>query len=428
MGQVFALARYNPDGSIDPNFGSNGTLTTEFPSTRFSSASAVAVDRLNIIAAGYADFRIAVARYNYNGSLDASFGSRTGLLGRGSGKVFIPFPGVHDVGAEALAIDGDRKIVVAGTAFVDQPAGPGRPAQTRRFFILARLHMDGHLDDSFGDHGRVMTDFVSRGGANAHSVSIDSQGRIVVGGVAQRVENASTGIGADDVAVARYHADGSLDHDFNGDGKVLTNLGQALDTTGAESVAIDFNSHKIIAAGTAIDRQVFPPRYKFALVRYNVDGSVDQSFGGGKVFTDFSSVQDGGAHSVLPVAINKIVVAGTKCTGAVNGVLQNKIALARYHQDGSLDTTFGGNGKVVGNFFGTACAVARGQLNTIVVASIGGSGFELASYDQYGDLNTSFGQNGRATTSFQSATYASVHGMAIDPYTRIVLAGDATVT
>jgi uncharacterized delta-60 repeat protein len=123
-----------------------------------------------------------------------------------------------------------------------------------------------------------------------------------------------TGAG-DDFALARYNLDGSLDTSFDGDGKVTTDFG-GLD--GALGVAIQ-PDRKIVAAGFTGD--------DFSLARYNLDGSLDTSFGGdGKVTTDF-----GGFDQAFEVAIqpNGSVVAA--------GFTGDDFALARYNRDGSLD-------------------------------------------------------------------------------------------
>jgi len=104
----FTLARYNANGSLDTNFGNNGKVITDFSGYN-DLAYALTVDSGGkIVLAGTAsqnDF--AVARYNANGSLDINFGT--------NGKVTTDFGGYYDE-ALAIAIDSSGKIVVAGTA------------------------------------------------------------------------------------------------------------------------------------------------------------------------------------------------------------------------------------------------------------------------------------------------------------------------
>src|SRR5262249_19285229 len=137
----FALARYNPDGSLDPSFGAAGKLTSDFFGN-WDQANGVAIQPDGkIVAAGTAghttssstlDF--ALARYNPDGSLDPTFGS--------SGKQTTDFFGNQD-SAFGLVIQPDGKIVLAGYAH------HGDDTSTSDF-ALARYNIDGTLDSGFG--------------------------------------------------------------------------------------------------------------------------------------------------------------------------------------------------------------------------------------------------------------------------------------
>jgi uncharacterized delta-60 repeat protein len=109
----FALARYNTDGSLDPALDTDGKVTTDFDAgLDFGYAVAIQADG-KIVTAGYADVSgsrdFALARYNPDGSLDTAFD--------GDGKVTTDFAGSADV-AWGMVIQGDGKIVVAGLADV----------------------------------------------------------------------------------------------------------------------------------------------------------------------------------------------------------------------------------------------------------------------------------------------------------------------
>jgi uncharacterized delta-60 repeat protein len=176
----FALARYNPDGSLDATFGSGGKVTTEFTGN-FDQANAVALQpNGKIVAAGNTgagtshDF--ALARYNPDGSLDATFGS--------GGKVTTDFTGGSDQ-ATALSLQPNGKIVAAGTASTG----------TILEFALVRYKKHGGLDPSFGSGGKVTTDFT---GSNdvAWGVALQPDRKIVAVGGAGTVNS--------DFALARY--------------------------------------------------------------------------------------------------------------------------------------------------------------------------------------------------------------------------------
>ena len=144
-GGDFALARYNPNGSLDTSFSGDGKQRTDFGGG-FDVATGVALQADGkIVAVGGAgggatgnDF--ALARYNPNGSLDTSFS--------GDGKRRTDFGG-SDV-ATAVALQGDGKIVAVGElAAAPPPTTSPSPATTP----------NGSLDTSFSGDGKQTTDF-----------------------------------------------------------------------------------------------------------------------------------------------------------------------------------------------------------------------------------------------------------------------------
>ena len=325
----FAITRYNRDGSLDTTFGAGGKVTTDFPST-LDQANAVAIqsDGKIIIAGSQrvdiftGDDNFALLRYNPDGSLDPTFGS--------GGKVTTEFSSGRPDAALDLAIQADGKIVAVGSS---------SNSSTADDFALMRFNRDGSLDPTFGSGGKVTTDFAGSpfGFDVANSVAIQSDGKIIAGGMVQ----------SGDFGLARYHTDGSLDSTFGTGGKVITEVSSSGDAISA--LAIQSNG-KIVAAGYALSIVV----YDFALARYNTDGSLDTTFGaGGKVITDFS----GGNDFALDVAIQfngKIIAVGEASTDA-----STDFGLVRYNTDGSLDSTFGSGGKVTTDFPGSRGDSAR---------------------------------------------------------------------
>jgi len=303
-----AMARYNPDGSLDPTFGSGGKVTTVFGTSSNAHALALQADG-KIVIRGVVEFAPpptvpptlcfgpcsgpsfpALLRYNPDGSLDPTFGS--------GGKVTTEFVGVAGAGPASLALQPDGKIVAAGVG-----ADP-----SRHFFALARYNPDGRLDGTFGSGGKVTTDFGGEDGA--YAVGIQADGKIVVAGLSQ------PGGGGRNFALARYNPDGHLDGTFGTGGKVTTDFG-GLDM--ATSLALQPDG-KIVAAGSS----TVVGGSNFALARYNPDGHLDGTFGsGGKVTTDFGDWDR--AHAVAIQADGKIVVVGK--TG---GIYTTDSALARY--------------------------------------------------------------------------------------------------
>jgi uncharacterized delta-60 repeat protein len=360
----FALARYNSQGRLDRQFGVDGKVLTDFgPGNDFANAVAIQSDG-KIVAAGYsfasgtADF--ALARYNSDGTLDATFNA--------TGKVLTDLSGAGGDFANALAIQPDGKIVVAGIS--DQSG-------TSFDFALARYNSDGTLDATFNATGKVLTDLSGAGSADvARALAIQPDGKLVVAGSS----NASGT--SDDFALARYNPDGTLDATFNATGKVLTDLSGSGSADLAYGLAIQSDG-TIVAAGFSIATG----NYDFALARYNPDGTLDDTFNAtGKVLTDLSGA--GSADLAYGLAIQsdgKIVAAGSSFAGGTS----YDFALARYNPDGTLDATFNATGKVLTDLSGSgsddvAYALAIQSNGKIVAAGISTTSttadFALARY------------------------------------------------
>jgi uncharacterized delta-60 repeat protein len=188
------LARYSPDGSLDPAFGDHGVTTTSI-GIASGIGSLVLQKNGKIIAGGFANlngpYLITLARYNQDGSLDASFGNR-GVVVSALGTTI----------GDTLALQSDGKVVVGGTT----PTVPYR-------WRLARYLSDGSLDSSFGSRGTVTTQVVGSSPSFVDALAIQPDGKIVAGGV-----------GADLVDLARYNPSGSLDSTFGTGGTVASSI------------------------------------------------------------------------------------------------------------------------------------------------------------------------------------------------------------
>ena len=374
----FALARFNPNGTLDSTFGKNGTLTTNFGkgngigssgATSYDDARAVAIQPGGkIVVAGFSnvgnkdffDFDFAIARYNSNGTLDRTFG--------GNGKVTTDFSNGSEDRAFAIAIQKDGKILVAGSS----PNSPGV-----NDFALARYNPDGTLDKTFGGNGKVITDF-SNGFEEAIAIAIQPDGKIVAAGSSTATRRSF------DFALARYNPDGTLDKTFGSNGRVITYF---KNDSGDEAFDMALQPDgKIVVVG------LFTPdgiTFDFAVARYNTNGTLDKTFSGdGKVITDFTNSNDT-ARGVAIQPDDKIVVVGDSDSSRTDD-----FALVRYNTNGTLDTTFGNKGKILTDFtdrFGLsqsdqADAVAIQKDGKIVAAgtSISSSNsFALARYRNF---------------------------------------------
>jgi uncharacterized delta-60 repeat protein len=388
-----------------------------------TSVSSIAIDSNGKIVAGvnFGSFSLSeggnggrghfgLVRFNTDGSLDSTFGT--------DGKVIIEF---ENSTINSIAIDSNGKMVVGGYI-----------ANTliNNDFLLARYNIDGSLDTTFGSNGKVSTDFgiiddSGSGDDRINSIVIDNNGKIVVGGYT----NNGNGL-TRDFALARYNINGSLDDTFGSNGKVTTFFGNNHEE--ANSIRIDSDG-KIVAGGFAVNATHFD----FALARYNTNGSLDDTFDGdGKVTTDWAS--QSGIHSIAIYNDDKIVVAGFVNTGPMGmyGIPlysgSGDFLLARYNIDGSLDTTFGSNGKVttdwgsdtISSHYDVITSIAIDSNSKIVAGGNTNFGSAIARYNMDGSLDNTFDTDGKMISTIGSNNRIS--SMAIDANGKIVVAGVET--
>ncbi len=370
---------------VAAKFGSNGKVTTPIGNDNDKAESLILQPDGKLVAAGWSyngsngDF--ALARYESNGSLDLSFGT--------GGKVTTPF-GSDQSCARSLILQPDGKLVAAGYSDDD--------------FALARYNSDGSLDLSFGTGGKVTTHF-SIYADGTESLILQPDGKLVAAGHSNR-----------DFALARYNSDGSLDLSFGTGGKVITSFGS--DQSRARSLILQPDG-KLVAAGSSGNIS----NYDFALARYNSNGSLDLSFGtDGTVTTPIGSYDH--AYSLILQPDGKLVAAGQSNNGGYD------FALARYENDGDLDSSFGTGGKVttpIGSSNDNARSLILqpdGKLVAAGYSNNGGYDFALARYNSNGSLDLSFGTGGKVITPIGSSTdYA--HSLILQPDGKLVAAGSS---
>ena len=237
----FVVTRLNPDGSFDTSFGDGGTSGADFGGYEYGLAAGLQPDGKVVVAGSTSvNSDIAVARFNPDGRLDASFdpgGSE------GSGKKTFGYGGL-DV-AQAVLMQPDHKIVLAGHG--------GHPSHD---FAVTRLNPDGSFDTSFGSGGTSAADF--GGYDESYAAALQPNGKIVIAG------NTPVTDMDDDVAVARMQPDGGLDTTFSFDGRTTVNFG-GFDF--ANAVALQPNG-RIVLAGSSND---------FAVARLEGDPPTDAS-------------------------------------------------------------------------------------------------------------------------------------------------------
>jgi uncharacterized delta-60 repeat protein len=212
----FALARYNPDGTLDSGFSGDGRRTTNFGGDDAAYDVALQPDG-KVLVAGSSSGDFALARYEPDGRLDQTFS--------GNGKLTVRFGDQRGAGAQALVLRGNGKIVAAG----------GESGK----FALVGFDPAGLLDSAFGGDGIVTTRFTGghgypRGASASDLALIDD--RLLAAGRAD-----------DDFALARYRLGGRLDPDFSGDGKLRTDF--PFDDDAAAAIALQ--DGKLLVAGTS---------------------------------------------------------------------------------------------------------------------------------------------------------------------------------
>jgi uncharacterized delta-60 repeat protein len=347
------------------------------------------------------------------GALDTTFG--------GTGTVI----GMNGVANAVLVQPADGKVIAAGYSPNSSGASQG---------ALTRYNPDGTPDTSFGSGGRVSTALAANGGM-FHGAALQTDGKIVAVGEAYaptRVNGVSTS--KTEFVVARYTASGALDAAFGGTknkngtvsnaGEVLISFGSGRDVASALGLETVNGATKIVVAGWTNSVTGHP---EVVVARFNLDGSLDTSFGGGtgKVFTVVPNVYTvTQALAIQPDG--KIVVAGLSTN-------TEHAFLARYNINGTLDAAFGSNGVVVASFTpqDDFYAVAIQPDGKIVAAGDGTTTFPGGGEDSRGDvvrfntdgtLDTTFG--GTGMTFYPDAVNGSFYNaVALQSNGEIVAAG-----
>ncbi len=385
----FALARYDPEGNLDPQFGTDGIVISAFDGRNGAWAVAIQLNHQIVVAGSfmnddYSYQAVALARFNANGSLDTGFGTGGRATAQIGGAGF----------ARAVALQADNHIVTAGDNYRD--------------FILSRWDENGSLDTSFGQDGAVITDL--GGSEQGYSAVMQADGKMILAGVTNNTLY-------DNIALARYGADGSLDSDFGTGGQVITQFGDSFDT--AYAIASQPDGKAVIAGSSSGGRT-----WLFSLSRYNPDGSLDDSFGRKGISLTRIADKDSLAYALAIQPDAKIVVAGGTVSGALGYF---DFVVARYNPDGSLDPSFGSGGLVItsaGDGRGGANAVALQPDGKIVAAGwvSNGSDFMVVRYAANGSLDPTFGNGGIVTTDFKNQVDRA-YALLIQPDGMIVVAG-----
>jgi uncharacterized delta-60 repeat protein len=291
----WAIARFAPDGSLDPTFGVGGRVTTAFGWDEDRIVRLLQQPDGKIIGVGAGgfgggSFRIVLARYLTDGTLDGSFGI--------NGMVSTPCPGGGGCYIADALLMSDGGIMIGGSVNGD--------------FLLGRYDAAGALDSGFGNGGFVSTDLANGLPDGIVALARQSDDKIIAGGYA------SPG----DAALARYDLDGSLDASFGTAGTVVVpNVGPVS--------ALALRGDDTIVAAT-----------RNGMVRLLADGSIDPTFG------------TGGVASGSYIGWTRLSLQSTGAIIVGHEESPDRFVLSRFSEEGVRDPMFGLNGFVITGFFG----------------------------------------------------------------------------
>jgi uncharacterized delta-60 repeat protein len=385
----------DPPGTLDVTFGKAGAARVKFNDTLFAVAGGgfvLAPDGSLLLcgnAATAGGVAIALARLTADGSVDLSFGAQGTLLANGPGAL-------SDV-CEGLAVLPSGRILVGG--FESGPSGA-------HYFMAAAFTQTGSVDPTFGTDGFFAMDVGAGGGpdvdSKAYALALQSDGKLLL-----------AGFGGTQGAMIRLTPDGQIDSSFAN--------GAALGPSGLAFVGLGLRS----------DGRIFGSFNAMSLTvrRYSSLGAVDGTYGVAGLGKGPAGQQLGDRSGQLVVQPDdKVVLSGTR--SGVSGA-GDSIELARYADDGTLDSSFGEGGIVTTSIvsgYAQAHALALGPSGQIAVAASisspsSATSFGVARYTALGKLDTTFGGPGYVTTIVGEGAVAQA--VAFDAYGRIIVAGKA---
>ncbi len=390
---------YAQDGSLDITFGNNGIVKSNIGSP-YDEISSIAIQSDGkIVVVGKSNLNtysdITIARYLINGTLDNNFGN--------NGSTTFSYSSLDDYGV-GIVIQNDGKMLIAGTTY-DSTKG-------NQSAILIRYNNNGTLDNTFGNNGFVVTS-INNYNNICTSIALQSDGNILLGGYTETCAGGYT----QEMFVIRYQNNGTLDLTFNSNGIALSNY-NAFGVKGS-SIVIQ-SDDKIIIGGNSVSNS----NVNFAITRFNTNGSLDNTFSHDGMDTIFIGGTIDYGTKVALQNDGQIVLAGYSHNGS-----NTDFALVRYNIHGIIDSSFGNKGIVttdISNQNNTLLSLAIQNDNKIIAAGFSYNGhdydFTLARYNNNGTLDNSFDSDGILTTDVEGQNdFCSTIALQADG--KIVVAG-----
>jgi uncharacterized delta-60 repeat protein len=414
-------------GALDTSFAKDGVTSNSFDTTLAQGhGMAVQADGKIVEVGGTSDGKLALVRYNTDGTLDKTFGSQ----GTGKETTHVLAADLANFGV-CVAIQPDGKIVVGGQAIGPAPG-------IDDYMIVCRFNSNGSFDNTFSQDG--VADFqniqshINGQYARADAIAFQKNGQIIIAGD----ENQGFFNSNDNLLLIRLNKDGSVDQNFGIRGSVDFDHD---DNEAPEAVTIDYNDTpainpdygKIIVVGHVfsdqeesdeIDGVIQDTTFKALIARFTPSGQLDTSFNK----TGYIDSKIGGTSPSVDVkglvveSGGNIVVAGSE--GTKSDSTDHKFFLAGITPSGALNKNFGTNGTVTTSLGGNDLAtslVMGGFGQQLIAGGTHNDVFGLAAYNLNGTLDTSFGNNGKVTTGTDH--FAFDVQVALGPNHTIVAAG-----
>jgi uncharacterized delta-60 repeat protein len=374
----FRVDALTPSGALDPSFGTNGSVTTDFAGKEDRAQDMAVMPDGRIVVVGWADtgtgtvkglpvynYDFAVARYLPSGALDTSFGNGTGKVTTNISTYRTAGPANEQDWAYAVVVQDDGKIVVGSVSRTGPETFEG---------VLVRYNTDGTLDTTFNPSGampgvvqinlpnfnddEVMDVAILRDPTNPANDKIVTEERAVA--------LDASGNSHSSVAVALYNLNGSLDTSFGTSGRTVTTMSGDI-AGGCMALQLDGS----VVVGASYTPQSGAPS-ELALLRYTTAGVLDSTFGnnGIALYNDPTGTSDAGHSVAIQPSNGEILFAGASYTSSSESSI-----LARFQTNGAIDTSFASNGVArnaftnAGGYFNDMILQPDGKIVAVGLAS-----------------------------------------------------------
>lgn len=288
-------------------------------------------------------------------------------------------------------------------------------------FLLKKLSIAQKpiIDNTFGSNGIITTDLQDERNDVAKTMVVQTDGKIILAGYSTKVQSGGS---IQSIALVRYNKTGSVDQTFGTNGIVIKNIGIENSLINAMALQTD---GKIVAVGYLVNKT---SQSDFALIRFNSNGTLDNSFGDSGIVSGIVSNRQDQANSIAIQPDGKILVAGF-----TTNENYTDCAILRYNSDGSIDSTFGISGRIIKSF-GSADdqinAIALQPNGKILIAGVKDTTFSdgtfiCSRFNSNGALDSTFGVGGLVTTTSTIGIDNTVNSIALQPDGKIILAGSS---